>query len=638
MPITESVIREIKSQVDIASVVGEYVHSLKKSGKNWIGLCPFHNDNHPSFTVSSEHGSYKCWSCGEWGDVIKFVEKIENLTFSEAVKMLAARIGINVDTEAGDTRYKEKDQVLSFNERVVKLFQHFLKERSEGAMARQYLQNRSLDLETIDKFRLGYAPRGYGRLEKFFINKGFSPDFLMSTGLFAQGDRGLKTLFFDRVIFPIINYKNEVVGFGGRTLDPNGKPKYINTPETLVYKKRDNLYGLNVAKDEIQKQKMAFLVEGYMDVITCYRSGLKNVVAPCGTAITAGQIRLLSRYAQEIVFLLDGDEAGIKGAARGLFETANIETSKFSVLVLPNGMDPDDYFKQNNLSVFKDFFSQRVEPIDFLVFYSTKNVNLKDYTELVKCLEYLFSYVKLWQNKIIQNALIDRIAQSLGLDTAMITNAFVEYEQKNSKKVFAKNAEPDIQPNQSQHLPKEQHNALTERDKYEIDFIIYAIHCSQYEEIARRCGFDEKFLDTNIGRRLYAWMKQNTNEVSRKTITDAADSDCVKEYINEVLFNLDKLIITEEKDDKDKADDNYSAGIDSKLIADNIYDRIYEIKKHYYINQSRMLTEKIKYGELYKDEMLVKELQEDKIVLQREMNKLARIKKLKNTNGAENNE
>ena len=649
MPITKDIIREIKSRVDIVSEVGNYVHSLRRTGKNWVGLCPFHNDKNPSFTVSSEHGSYICFACGEKGDVFSFIQKIENCTFSEAVVMLGRKVGINVEYDNNSAEYAKKDKILGFNERVVKLFQYFLLNKPEAEEARRYAASRQLTADIIEKFKLGYAPRGYGRLENIFEKKGFSPEFLVTTGLFKNGDRGIRSMFFDRLMFPIINYKNEVVGFGGRTLDPNGKPKYINTPETDVYKKHDNLYGINVSKEFIQKERRVYMVEGYMDVIACYKSGLRNVVAPCGTAVTDGQIRLLTRYADEIVFLLDGDAAGMKGAARGLFQTANIEKIRCSVLVLPNDMDPDDYFKENTIDDFREFEKQRTDAIDFLVFFYTQSADVHNLNELMTVLDNLFSFVVKWDNQIIRDQLVDRIAMQLGINETTVKSEFEKYAKSHIQTDYnaldnhyeeshSKQNEPLADNNISAgNVPSNnivrRDRALTDRDKIEIEFVIYLTNCAEYKEIVRKCSFDETFLMTDIGKALYRLIFDNELEQAKKMLADVTDNSIAKNYINETIFRVSGLIIQEARDDNLKnanADiTDTSVEVNTKMVTDNVYDRIYEIKKYYYINKSREITEKIKFGDIYKDEALVKELQEEKILIQGELDNLAVIKRLK---------
>ena len=359
--ISKETITLIKENVDIVDVVSDYVRTLKKSGKNWLGLCPFHNEKHPSFTVSSEIGMYRCFSCGESGDIIRFLMKIENISFVESVVILAKRVGIALEmsAEEASVSYK-KDELIQFNTRIYKLFNFFLLDRNEGEKARDYLKKRGIDNDTINRFNLGYVPGGFW-LEDFLKKKGFQNDFLKETGVFSIKNGKLRAMFFDRLMFPIFNYRNECIGFGGRVLNDEMKPKYLNSPETMVYKKSSVLYGIQFAKDEMKKRGYAFLVEGYMDVIACHKNGLANAVAPCGTAVTREQLKLVSRYCGEIILLLDGDAAGVKGAVRALKEGVNLEDIKFSVILLPKGMDPDEYFKENQMEDFERLLENRIE-------------------------------------------------------------------------------------------------------------------------------------------------------------------------------------------------------------------------------------------------------------------------------------
>jgi len=430
--IPKSIIQEIKGRIDIVTIVSDYIHNLKKSGKNWVGLCPFHNDRNPSLNVSPDLGIFKCFSCGESGDIIGFIQKIEKISFNEAVKILAKKAGVELNLLQEDDQpdfLKDRESLVQFNARLIKLFQHFLLSNKEGNEALIYLSNRGLNQDLIKVFNIGYAPKGYNRLLKFLLKKGFKEDFLLNTGLFNKGEKGIKSIFFDRVIFPIFNHNEECIGFGGRALLKDAKPKYINTSETALYKKSNNLYGINIAKNIIREEKKVFLVEGYMDVISCYKAGLKNAVAPCGTAVTREQILLLNRYADEIILLMDGDDAGKKGVEKALKESINIFINK-SVIILPDELDSDDYFNKYSIDDFKNLEKNKIDGFDFLVRYYTENIEKKDLKRIINALNSLFDYINQWESDVIRNNFIERTAELLNIDKGMLAKEYLTFRNK----------------------------------------------------------------------------------------------------------------------------------------------------------------------------------------------------------------
>jgi len=513
---------------------------------------------------------------------------------------LAKRCGINIlsDKNENNDSFRKKDELINFNERMIKLFQHFLTEMKEGENAYKYLTERKINKEIIDIFKIGFAPKEFGRLESILKKKGFLEQFLCETGIFSLGNNGLKTMFFDRVIFPIFNYKNECVAFGGRALNNDIKPKYINSPETAIYKKSYNLYGINLSKEYIQKEKKAFIVEGYVDVISCYKSGLKNVVAPCGTAITKEQIKLLARYTSEIVLLLDGDEAGLKGVGKALGESANIENMKMSVLILPDGMDPDDYFKNYNIDDFKEFEKTALSGFDYLVYYKSRTLDKNDFKSLIETLEYLYDYIKLWDNEIIRNSFLDRLSSLLELDKLMIKKEYIEFLGKHKK-----SADYDKKIVENKII------VLDESTKRECDLLLFLINVGDSKEIVKKCSLQSNyFVNQKIGVIFKEAFEDGNLDI--KNILSNVDDDSLKKYFNERLFA-----------DEFKLSDN--------ILRNNAIDRVIDIIKRFYIKNSDNINEKIKLAQLYKDEDLIKELQEEKTIIINEILKLSKLQELK---------
>lgn len=601
MSLSKELIKEIKDKSDIVSIIGDYVHSLKRSGKNWIGLCPFHNDKSPSFSVSEDYGMYKCFACGESGDIIKFIEKIENISFSESVLFLAKRSGITVEIDGSrESSSKNKEILISFNDRVVKLFQHFLLEMKEGESALQYLEMRGIDRNIIEMFKIGYAPKEFGRFERLLKTKGFKDEFLVESGFFSLNENRLKTLFFDRVVFPIFNYRNECVGFGARTLNNEVKPKYINSPETILYKKSFNLYGINFAREFIQKDKKVFIVEGYVDVISCYKSGVKNVVAPCGTALTKDQVKLLSRYCSEVVLLLDADEAGLKGAVKALNEFANIENIRSSVLVLPDGKDPDDYFKKHDLSDFIELEKKKLSGFDFLIFYKTRDYNRGDYTSLVNVLNFLFEYISLWSRDVIRNSFIEQIALALNIDKGIVSKEFVNFGKRVTKN------EPETKTsNKDDGLSKN----LTKDKQQEIDLLLILTNLSDSIDLVKRCGLRKDFFYYDETKKIFETFFEN-DFLEKKNILDFFVDDICKNYITQKIFS-----------DELKSDES--------VLRNSAVDRIVRVINKFYERKIEELKESIRLAELYKDEDFVKELMEERDILAKEILKLKKLQELK---------
>ena len=330
MPIYSSeVIEEVVSRNDIVDVISGYI-KLKKSGSSYVGLCPFHNEKSPSFSVSGTKQMYHCFGCGVGGNVITFVMEYENYTFPEAVKMLADRAGIALpvmEYSGEDRRERDiKTKLLEINKIAATFYYHQLKSPA-GQSGLDYLKKRQLSDKTINTFGLGYAPQLTGDLYRMLKEKGYDDELLKESGLFTY-EKGIREKFWNRVIFPIMDINNKVIGFGGRVMG-DGKPKYLNSPETKLFDKSKNLYGLNVARSS--RKNNLIICEGYMDVISMHQAGFNQAVASLGTALTPGHARLMKRYTDNVLITYDSDEAGVKAALRAIpiLKEAGLGTEAF---------------------------------------------------------------------------------------------------------------------------------------------------------------------------------------------------------------------------------------------------------------------------------------------------------------------
>lgn len=376
MQISEEILEKIKSQNDIVDVISERVR-LKKAGRNFTGLCPFHNEKTPSFSVSQEKQIYKCFGCGEAGNVISFVMKDKNLPFIEAVKYLANRANIPLKLGNGEQSQSNRKKELLYKVNV-EAAKFFFSNLMNNQNAKEYFLNRGIKEETIKKFGLGYANDSWNSLMFYLRKKGINDGLLEEAGLIsANKEKGRKyDRFRNRVMFPVFDYQGKVIGFGGRVLD-DSKPKYLNSPETLVFQKGTNLYGLNFALKHNMSERYFVIVEGYMDLISLHQYGITNVVASLGTALTINQARLLKRYADKVVISYDADLAGQMATLRGL---EILRTAGFDVRVLsiPQGKDPDEYVRSNGREAFLKLINNAEPLIDYRIKKAEEGIDFKN--------------------------------------------------------------------------------------------------------------------------------------------------------------------------------------------------------------------------------------------------------------------
>ncbi len=340
---------EVKQRLDIVDVVGQYVQ-LQKAGRNYRALCPFHAERTPSFFVSPERQSWHCFgACGTGGDILSFVMKRENLEFGEALRLLAERAGVTL-AEQRPEEEAERNRLREANEAAASFYHRALLSSEAGQTAKHYLEERGQDLKTIQDFQLGYSPSGWDSLCQHLRERGYRDEELVAAGLAVEGERGLRDLFHQRIMFPITDMRGRVVGFGGRSLPIEGQeetqPKYLNTPQTAGFDKGSLLYALDKAKEEIRRQGLAVIVEGYTDAIAAHQHGFPNVVASMGTALTERQVRLLKRFSRDVVLALDADTAGQEATLRAV-EYQDILGRDIRVVILPEGRDPDEVIRSD---------------------------------------------------------------------------------------------------------------------------------------------------------------------------------------------------------------------------------------------------------------------------------------------------
>lgn len=377
MRYSDDIIEEVRMKNDIVDVVSQYV-KLTRKGSSYFGLCPFHNEKTPSFSVTPSKQMYYCFGCGAGGNVFNFVMEYENYSFGEALSHLADRAGVQLprieySSEARE-KAKQRETLLEINRQAAQYFYYQLR-RESGQIGYRYLTDRGLSDETIRKFGLGYSDKFSDDLYKFLKGKGYGDDQLRDSGLFNVDERhGMYDKFWNRVIFPIMDVNNRVIGFGGRVMG-DGKPKYLNSPETKIFDKSRNLYGLNVARTS--RKPYLILCEGYMDVISMHQSGFTNAVASLGTSLTSGHASLLKRYTQEVLLLYDSDEAGVKAALRAIpiLREAGINSR---VVDLKPHKDPDEFIKTEGAETFQQRLDQARDSFMFRVSVSEKDFPMEE--------------------------------------------------------------------------------------------------------------------------------------------------------------------------------------------------------------------------------------------------------------------
>jgi len=369
----EEVIEEVRISNDIVDVVMEYVR-LERKGKDYFGLCPFHKEKTPSFSVAPAKQIFYCFGCGKGGNVIQFIMEIENLSYIDSVKFLADRARIQLpDGDSPEEREKAliKQRLIEINKEAARFF--FSKLNStEGEKARWYLRNRSIKESTIRKFGIGYSSDSWDELFRYLREKGFEEEHILKSGLVLRSKTGT---FYDRfrgrIMFPIFDIRGNVIAFGGRVMDST-KPKYMNSPETVIYNKSRNLYALNFAKNSGEKRLI--IVEGYMDVISLHQSGIINTVASLGTALTESQGRTLKKYAEEVIISYDADAAGQSATMRGLDLLSDIGCH-VKVLIIPDGKDPDEFIRKNGVEEFKKLVDRSVSLVEYKIKVLKQSIN-----------------------------------------------------------------------------------------------------------------------------------------------------------------------------------------------------------------------------------------------------------------------
>jgi DNA primase len=427
---SSDLLEEIRNRCDIVDIISEYVH-LKPAGKGFKGLCPFHGEKTPSFMVSPEKQLFHCFGCGEGGNVFNFLMKYEKLSFFEAVKILAKKSGVSlpVDEEKENILYKKKERLYKLNNLAANYYRECLSRTNQGKKIINYLKKRGINDTSVEKYILGYAPSGWDVLTNFLKKKGYTYEELIKAGLIKTSKIEGKYIdyFRDRIIFPIFHLSGRVIGFGGRVLD-DSLPKYINSPETLVYNKGSNLYNLNFAKEGIRKKNFIIIVEGYTDVLITQQYGFNNLAASLGTALTTKQIDLIKRFTDTVLIAYDSDSAGNMATLRSLDLLVKAGLG-IKVLALPQGYDPADFLIKNGRKPFQNLIDRSLSLIDYKLKLLYSNYSIKTIEGKVKIVKEILPTLSVIGNEVELRAETKKISEELKLSEEAILIELKRYKR-----------------------------------------------------------------------------------------------------------------------------------------------------------------------------------------------------------------
>ncbi|MCT6822432.1 MAG: DNA primase [Apilactobacillus sp.] len=450
--IPEEVIEQVRNETNIADIIGQFV-ALRKSGSNLMGLCPFHDENSPSFSVNEDRQLFKCFGCGKGGNVFTFMMELENLTYPEAILKVADMSGIEISDQYKQSNSQKpkmnstETKLIEMHEKSTEVYHHILMNTELGQKALDYLHDRGLTDETIKYYQIGFAPNN-NVINRFLVEQKFEYQDMRKSGLFLEDDEGkLRDRFFNRIMFPIKNEFGSIIGFSGRVLNKeDSTAKYLNSPETDIFNKRDVLFNLSNAKAAIRKNDAVILFEGFMDVISAYQSGIENGIASMGTSLTNDQIKVINRHCSSVYVCYDGDAAGQNAINRALSLLGNSNLT-LRVIQMPEGIDPDEYRKQFGEEKFADYMSKSIEsPIAFKMRYYKLNRNLDNETDKFSYIQDVLKEVAKVDQPIERDLYINQLADQFNLnknDLTMTMNSFIQKNDAVNRVNYSRNGKND---------------------------------------------------------------------------------------------------------------------------------------------------------------------------------------------------
>ena len=587
---SDEIIEEVRQSNDIVDIISQYVH-LKRSGRNYFGLCPFHNEKSPSFSVSPDKQIFHCFGCGVGGNVFTFLMKIEGISFVEAVQTLAERANIQLPTlENNVDTAKEilKSKVLKVNE-VAANFYHENLYHSESKIAQEYIKKRKLTNETLISFKIGYSGK-FDELYHKLKEEGFEEPEILESGLVNKNDRGQYIdRYRNRLMFPICDARGKVIAFGGRVLD-DSKPKYINSPENVAYSKGRNLFGLNVAKKQ-GHLKQLLIVEGYMDVISLHQRGITNVVAPLGTALTQQQGWLLRKNADQIILSFDSDEAGLNAKIRALDILQDMGCD-IRVLQMEGAKDPDEYIVKYGNARFKNLIDKALSVIEFKVKVLKQNLNLENVNDKIKFLNEIAKLIAKIDNSIEREVYIEKIAKEYETSKEAIYAEVnkLTYNSSKSEKILEK-AKPVIKHNEN----KEQVSETIKRRENTILSLLLTGELNVFEIIEKNIKVEDfkDNINKNIAQKLYEELRKgnsninsvidNLDEEEQGRITeimaDDYEIDNMEKAIDDIIKSYEKDKLTSRKFELVELIENETDELKKRTLGQELTNIIIQIAK-----------------------------------------------------------
>lgn len=591
--IPQEFIDEVSSKADIVDIISKYVQ-LKKSGKNLVGLCPFHEERTPSFTVTEDKQIFKCFSCGRGGNVFKFVSEIKDESFPESVLDVAEMVGVKVpDTLAnsanGGNQNSDTRILMQMYQDAAKLYSHILTKTENGTSALKYLKNRNISDDLIDTFDIGYAPNNPNLLLQFFKGRDIKESILRKSGLFAENESGeMFDRFRDRVMIPIKNETGHIIAFSGRILNKSeGIAKYLNSPETEIFNKGKTLFNLDLAKRNIRERQNVILFEGFMDVMSAYHAGVTNGVASMGTSLTDQQLYALSRMTNQINVCYDGDDPGVEATYRALTQL-NDDRFNYGVITIPDKQDPDEFIRSSGADKFKQLVQNSVQtPISFVLNYFKRNYNLNnEHDQLAFLNQSLQEIVKL-KSPVEVDMYVGRVADELGVSKDSINKELESLRRRNAINQPANNYK-NVQRSQLEKTTAEVPDKFDRIEKSERNLIYW---CLLYPEVIKKIrGEDLHFVHQSYQK----IFDQLVNYVDAEGFDDSGinisrfinylDDDC-----KNILAELALKQMPDEYDDQEI--DDYIANIQSSDLQDRLLDLDRQLKKAAMVGDNKLQLE-----------------------------------------------
>ncbi|MBQ4186186.1 MAG: DNA primase [Clostridiales bacterium] len=583
--IPNEVVEEIISRSDIVSVVGQYVQFTKSSGQNQFGLCPFHSEDTPSFSVSVNKQIYYCFGCHKGGNVVNFIMEIEHLSYIEALKFLAEKSGVTIP-EPDDANYRKEEQLRKRLKMVLlEAARYYYKsfKSEKGEEARKYLQKRAISPATATKFGLGYAPNEWSGLYNHLVSKGFTQQEIQKSGLFVTKNGKTFDLFRGRLMFPIFNAMGELIAFGGRIIG-DGQPKYVNSPETPIYSKQRNLYALNFAKQA--KMKRIIVVEGYMDVISMHQAGVTNAVASLGTALTERQLDLLERYCEEVVLFYDSDRAGQNAAVRGLKMLMERKkkhtgmTTQVRVAKVPNGKDPDEFIREYGKDEFAKVVEQAVPVLDYLVDSAHRQSMESGRFDAVVFQQLISTYLSWEDNMILRERAAYKAAQILGVSAASVMSEVGKLSSQTHEEAISR-SQKEVEK-QTQILPERKSDETASRDELVLVCLLSALG-SEYDKFVEMYGDEPLETDFTMG---------SMRTIARQILPVLKEG---KLDANRLLLAGDNLILNQRPagDTLSEALMSVKYGDDVNSLLAHTKDYLYRVRMNVYTKQKDMLAKRL---------------------------------------------